>query len=135
MNTFVSRYPEHPVRLSVVRGEKEVLEKVVFRNAVFQTEDNDLANALRTHPHFGLDWGEKKEKVTDVNKFRHAEDKELYHRLNSLSHSQLKNIAFEKKVGSYKPKDGSKSLMAMKKEELVDLLMDKRHNIGEYFEE
>ncbi len=134
MHTFIGRYTEHPVRLSYTgENDETIKERVVFRNAIFQTEDGQLAEALRKHPHFGTDWFEKKGIKEKANKFRHAEDKELYNQLNSLTHSQLKNLAFEKKLAFYKPENGNKPLNKMKKEEVIDLLMDKRHNLGEHF--
>jgi len=141
MYTFINRYTEHPVRLHYVKkddsGDKqEVNTRIVFRNAIFQTEDDAIAQALRTHPYFGTDWFEKENIKEKANSFRHAEDQDLYNRLNSLSYPQLKNVAFEKKIAQYKEThDGKKSLNKMKKEELILLMMEKRHNLGEYFME
>ncbi len=134
MHTFINRYTEHPVRLSYMGdNDQRIRERIVFRNAIYQTENEKIANALRTHPHFGIDWFEKKDIKEKANRFRYAEDKELYNQLNSLTYSQLKNIAFEKKLAFYKPENDSKPLGSMKKEEVIDLLMEKKHNLGEHF--
>lgn len=138
MYTFVNRYAHHPVRLTIPvgDGDKTILEKVVFQNAVFQTEDEAIANALRNHPHFGMDWNERSEIKEKANKYKHADDKSLFDQLNSLTIFQLRNIAFEKKIGVYSNvPEGQKSLRVMKKNELIDRMIEKKHLLGEYFME
>ena len=125
--SFIGRYPEFSVAVLVDDGNgKLVNEKVLFRNAVYQTNDSRIGEGLLNHKFNGIDWFENKKKREVVNEFKKADEQNIHDYLSSLPLSQLRNIANEKKISKYP------DLMKIKKVDLISRMIEKRHLLGEF---
>ena len=99
------------------KGEREFVKKCFFRNAVFETDDEQLATALQANKYFGVDfWLNTNQKKVE-NKY--GANKELAEKLNKMKFQQLRSIALKGRGELGDPK----YLFKKKKVELIDYLL------------
>jgi hypothetical protein len=119
---FVSRYGDgwsisfgYGKRLN--DGDWEKRTKCVFRNAVFETNDDELAQALQNHKYFNVDFHLNTNQKKVENKYGNKAD--LAGKLNGMKFQQLRSIALKAKGELGDPK----VLFKKKKIELIDYLL------------
>ena len=76
-----------------LNGESNKRKKCVFRNAVFETNDDELAQALKANQYFNVDFhlNENKQKVID----KYGQNDELGKKLEKMKFQQLRSIALK----------------------------------------
>jgi hypothetical protein len=103
------------------------LHRLQFENAVFQTKDGAVAEAIRRHTHFGWRFFEDFKNRKVENKFV-PEKQELATALTGMSINMLRSICKEQKL-----MDGDwTKISATPKEDLVVYMVNHRDKLGHY---
>jgi hypothetical protein len=123
---FISKYSTdkvdalHPADEHLPRSEREVKRyRCQFRNAVFQTNNERMAEALRAHPHFGKVFFEDT-KGREVTSRYNPDEQRLIDHWQQEKIQKLKSRAFDLELKPWG------ELKAMTKPDLLDLFLQKK---------
>jgi hypothetical protein len=99
------------------QGVPNKRKKCVFRNAIFETEDDELAQALKANQYFNVDFhlNENKQKVID----KYGQNEELGKKLEKMKFQQLRSIALKARGELGDPK----TLFKFTKVDLINKLL------------
>ena len=116
--------------LDVVINKHTANEKLVrlrFDNCIYTCDDEAIAEAIRSHPHFGWRFFEDNKDRKIENAFT-PEKQELADALSGMSIQMLRNIAKEQRL-----MDGNwKKITSTDKKELVSYMVRHKDNLGHY---
>jgi hypothetical protein len=104
------------------------LHRLQFTNTVFSTDDEQVADAIRNHPHFQSRFFEDHKDRTIENQFPTPEKQDLGKALGNMSINILRSICKEQKL-----MDGDwKKISGTPKEDLVVYMVGHKDKLGHY---
>lgn len=110
----------HPEDEDLPRSEREIKKyRCQFRNAIFGTNNDRIAEALRAHPHFDKTFFEDSRGQEVTSKYNPDEQRLIDH-WQQEKIQKLKSRAFDLELKPWG------ELKMMKKPDLLDLLLQKR---------
>jgi len=104
------------------------LHRLQFTNTIFSTDDEEVADAIREHSHFGQRFFEDHKDRTIENQFPTPEKQDLGKALSGMSINLLRSISKEQKL-----MDGDwKKISGTPKEDLVVYMVAHKNKLGHY---
>jgi hypothetical protein len=104
------------------------LHRLQFENCICSFDEDEIADAIRKHPHFGWRFFEDKKDRQIENKFSEAEKQDLATALAGMSINLLRSMCKEQNL-----MDGDwKKISGAKKDELVLYMVKHKDKLGHY---
>ena len=117
---FISKYGKYDVQFGLgerdINGRYKRRARCVFINAIFETDDEEVAQGLEQHPLFGVDFhlNLKQQEVTS----KYGNDSKLGEKLEKLRRQTLVSLCTRQKI----PREDA---FKRTKAELINLLLRK----------